>query len=51
MVLGKKGGYFRLGMGPKFAPSEGQKIPCQHPNLLYEDSESSGNPVYLCRLA
>ena len=20
MVLGKKGGYFRLGMGPKFAP-------------------------------
>ena len=28
MVLGKKGGYFRSGMGPK-SPRDGQKIPCR----------------------
>ena len=26
--IGKKGGYFRLGIGPKLASREGQKIPC-----------------------
>ena len=27
IVLGKKGGYFQLGMVPNSAPREGQKIP------------------------
>ena len=28
MVLGERGGYFRLRMGPNSALREGQKIPC-----------------------
>ena len=31
MVLGKKGDYFQLGMGPKLAPRDWQKIPCNAP--------------------
>ena len=34
MVL-EKGGYFRLGLGPKFGPyRDGQKISCSHSQIL-----------------